>query len=748
MTKFRLFIEGVEVDLFKDEVVTVNSSVANVQDISKVFSDFSQSFLVPATPRNNRIFQHWYESDVNPTVDHNLRRDAFIEIEMQPFRSGKIQLNEAVIKDGQVVSYSVNFFGALVSLKDRFAELTLGDLDYSTLAFQFTGQNVQDRVEDGTTSYDVRFPLISPKRLWNDNGTNDDNIFQATKGISFLELFPAVRVSKIFELIESQFGVTFNSNFFSLSRWTDLYFRHQLAEKPNLLTNVHLCGYANNTGVDFVTFNSATSEVLILEFLKIDIIVNLILISSTTAKFFVQVYRNDVLYSTTEIPPSLTGFSIKQVASTPTQQYEAETVPYKIFIYADEPVTFNASITFNQGLAGTFTKNVVSPITLISNVMTAFNSTMKIYDFFSAILKTFNLVCEGINETTFIIEPLQDWYSLGSEKDLTKYVINSSGVKRLPLYKQIAFKYKQSKSFANKNFLTLFSREYGDLDLGFPYDGSEFKIELPFENNQFVEIDNTNVFVSYCIEPFAPTDTQTKPYIPEPMILYLNGEETATTAFKFKKESTEVDITDYAVFNSVNTSGFSLCFGNEFNIVTQETEPNSLYNTYYANQLGNLYDLQQRLFSFTAYLPTGVLSALKLNDKIIIKDKRYLINDISSTLNNGEVKMNLILDLVTIPMSCDCIRVTYQLEGEEPVTVEVGISTFEPIVNGKNRYDFNVVEGVNGALTWNPDLGVGASWYYSDGDNIAYLSEDTPCPFGTFTIEEGSPFEAFSVTNC
>ena len=744
MTKFRLFIEGVEVDLFKDEIVTVNSSVANVQDISKVFSDFSQSFLVPATPRNNRIFQHWYESDVNPTVDHNLRRDAFIEIEMQPFRTGKIQLNEAVIKDGQVVSYSVNFFGALVSLKDRFGELTLGDLDYSSIAFQFTGQNVQDRVEDGVTSYNVRFPLISPKRFWNNSGTNDDNIFQATKGISYLELFPAVRVAKIFDIIETQFAINFNSSFFSLSRWTDLYFRHAIAEKPNLLTNVHLCGYANNTGVDFVSFNSATSEVLILEFLEIDIIVNLAAISSTTAKFFVQVFRNNTLYSTTEIAPSLTGIAIKQVASTPTQAYEAETVPYKIFIYADEPVTCNASITFNQGLAGTFTKNVVSPITLISNVLTAFNSTMKIYDFFSAILKTFNLVCVGENETTFTIEPLQDWYELGSEKDLTKYVINSNGIKRLPLYKQIAFKYKQSKSFANKNFLTLFSRDYGDLDSSFPYDGSEFKIELPFENNQFVEITGTNVFVAYCIEPFAPTDTQTKPYIPEPTLLYLNGEETATTAFKLKKESTEVNVTDYAVFNSVNTSGFSLCFGNEFNIVTQLTEPNSLYNTYYANHLGNLYDLQQRLFSFTAYLPTGVLSALKLNDKIIIKDKRYLINDISSTLNNGEVKMNLILDLVTIAMSCDCIRVTYTLEGEEPVTVEVEKDGEN---EGKPLYTINIPDV--GSVVLGYDTSTYSGWTVIFGaDPQVYFNEDTDCPFGVYTIEDDSIFTSFSVTNC
>lgn len=739
MTKFRLFIEGVEVDLFKDEIVTVNSSVANVQDISKVFSDFSQSFLVPATPRNNRIFQHWYESDVNPTIDHNLRRDAFIEIEMQPFRSGKIQLNEAVIKDGQVVSYSVNFFGALVSLKDRFAELTLGDLDYSTLDFQFTGQNVQDRVEDGTTSYDVRFPLISPKRLWNDNGTNDDNIFQATKGISFLELFPAVRVAKIFELIESQFGVTFNSNFFSLSRWTDLYFRHQLAEKPNLLTNKHLASFSTDSVTSLVTIFASTSEIRLFEFGSTSISLNVSSVSSPTAKIYVEVLKNGVLFSTTILEPATTTKIIYQTLGVydnpPTERL-------KVYIYSDEPISFNASLSFAFEVpfnTENFTKTIISPINLISNVLTAFNSTMKIYDFFSAILKTFNLVCEGVNETTFIIEPLQDWYSLGSEKDLTKYVINSSGVKRLPLYKQIAFKYKQSKSFANNNFLTLFSREYGDLDLSLPYDGSEFKIELPFENNQFVEIDNTNVFVSYCIEPFAPTDTQTKPYIPEPMILYLNGEETATTAFKFKKESTEVDITDYAVFNSVNTSGFSLCFGNEFNIVTQETEPNSLYNTYYANQLGNLYDLQQRLFSFTAYLPTGILSALKLNDKIIIKDKRYLINDISSTLNNGEVKMNLILDLVTIPMSCECVKVTYQLVGEEPGT-EIGI--IGEIVNGKNVFIVGEVLIVWSGVEWvaTPDNVISVVW--------ATLSQDTECPFGTYTIEEGSIFESFSVTNC
>jgi hypothetical protein len=735
MTKLQLFIEGVEVDLFKDEIVTVNSSVANVQDISKVFSDFSQSFLVPASPRNNAIFQHWYESDVVPTIDQNLRRDAFIEIETMPFRVGKIQLNEAVIKDGQVVSYSLNFFGALTSLKDRFGELQLKDLDYSSLNFTYNGQAVQDRLEDGTTSYDVRFPLISAKRFWNDIVGNVDNIFEATKGISYRELFPAVRVSKIFDFIEAKFGITFNSTFFSSTRWTDLYFRNQLSETFNVLSNKHLVSFPNGSvpapQSSQISINSTTSVITIKEEYRTEVEIINLTRSSGSAKLFVEVYRNNVLFSTTTVETGVTGLTIFVTAPSVAIN------DYQIYIYSDESITVNFDLRFTvsyESGAQFFDKAIVDPITLVVNdISGAFSSTIKIADFFSAILKTFNLVCVGENETTFTIEPLQDWYGLGSEKDITKYVLNSSGIKKVPLYKQISFSYKESKSFTNKNFLSLFNRQYGNLDASFFYDGSEFKIDLPFENNQFVEIANTNLFCSYCI------DENNSSYIPEPMLLYFSGE--VTSAFKFKKESTEVNITDYALFNSVNTTGFSLCFGNEFNIVTQETEPNSLYQTYYSNHLGNLYDLQQRLFSFTAMLPTGVLANLKMNDKIIIKDKRYLINDISSTLNNGEVKMNLIRELVTIAPDCECIKVTYTLEGEEPVTVEVEATSIE---NGKNSYP--AYDG--GDLTWSNIEGLGWVWYVSSDAVPIYLDSDSECPFGTYTIEEGSIFEAFEVEPC
>ena len=380
----------------------------------------------------------------------------------------------------------------------------------------------------------------------------------------------------------------------------------------------------------------------------------------------------------TEFAPAETN---KTVATLPSDN----SIVYTVFLYSDETTSFDANVEVAQSGGGGVVTIIGDTINAVVNITSGLNSTMKVMDFFSAILKTFNLVCEGITETTFLIEPLQDWYSLGKEFDITTEVINSNGIKKVPLYKQIAFQYKESKSFANKNFLNLFGRNFGNLDSSFPYDGSEFKIELPFENNQFVEINNTNVFVSYCL------DEQYTPYIGEPMLLYLSGEETASTAFRFKKESTGVLITDYALFNSVNTTGFSLCFGNEFNIVTQETEPNSLYNTYYANHLGNLYNLQQRLFSFTAYLSTGLISALRLNDKLIIKDKRYLINDISTTLNNGEVKMNLLLDLEPIVPCSECFIVKFILD-------EIEYSSQVNLAGQENG--FNYYTGVDGENTF------------------------------------------------
>lgn len=109
-------------------------------------------------------------------------------------------------------------------------------------------------------------------------------------------------------------------------------------------------------------------------------------------------------------------------------------------------------------------------------------------------------------------------------------------------------------------------------------------------------------------------------------------------------------------------------------------------------------------------------------------------------------------------IGCDTISVTYQLVGEEPVMVEVewdGVST---------NLDRPVYEFFIGELGYSLGFGTDSYfpefplplWYVYGGDLLepfqcklieGGVPVDTPCPFGVYTIEEGSIFEAFEVTS-
>ncbi len=99
-----------------------------------------------------------------------------------------------------------------VSLKDYFNEDKLSQLDHTSLNHDYINQEVYDRVtiDSSVTDYDVRYPLISSKRIWQFSGSvplpqdncpewfqyptnNSDNIGDNAGEIEYQELFPAVR---------------------------------------------------------------------------------------------------------------------------------------------------------------------------------------------------------------------------------------------------------------------------------------------------------------------------------------------------------------------------------------------------------------------------------------------------------------------------------------------------------------------------------------------------------------------------
>ena len=64
-----------------------------------------------------------------------------------------------------------------------------------------------------------------------------------------------------------------------------------------------------------------------------------------------------------------------------------------------------------------------------------------------------------------------------------------------------------------------------------------------------------------------------------------------------------------------------------------------LYATYYLNYLQNLFLIKNRLTDLKSIFPISLLTKLKLNDRLKIRDKRYIINSFKTNLTSGEVDL-------------------------------------------------------------------------------------------------------------
>jgi hypothetical protein len=661
---FGYYENSERLELFNDETINLTSTVQNVQDISKTFTDFSQSFTIPANDHNNRILQHFYQSDVNALFDYNLRLDSFIEIDLTFFRRGKLQVEKANLKNGRPESYTVTFYGDGRTLKDYFGEDLLSDLDYTALSHKYTSDEILNRI-DGTTMDDVKWPLITSNRIWEYQSTNvnvptpnwltatltNNDIHTNSGAINKNELFPALRVAKIFDLIEAKYGVTFNGTFLTDKRFTDLFLWYKSTETlitTSLSYDVDMTAISSSfINYDLTNTVDLTTNEINVQFINNDIfqhVINLTVSSVATSDvYFIDVYQNGNLNNS--IQGSGTGFY--QLTLINSVNGLDSTYSFKIRSEAPNVISFSIEYGVTYLDSGSLEFDTVditcADIYFDPNVNLAANAPkMKVADFFTGILKTFNMVCVSSGVNVYDVAPLDDWYGQGAIIDITEDTdIASIDVARMPLYKKIQFKFADSECLLNKFFSQTFNRNYGDTTYQYNYDGGEFTVELPFENllqSKFSVYQNLQLGYSLNSE-FAP-------YIPKPVLLYTY--DLQDSDFKYANDGGgHSTITSYIPFGQdlrYNNTDLTLNFAPDTSTLIDIPIEQTLFAQYYFGYLYNLYNLKQRLVTVKTILPVGVLTSLKLNDRLIIRDKRYIINDMNTNLTTGEVQFSLYLD--------------------------------------------------------------------------------------------------------
>ena len=664
-------LEFSRLELFNDEKITVSSTIQNISDISKIFTDYSQGFTIPCSSINNAIFQHFYQNDVDATIDYQNRYNAYIEVDTILFRRGKIQLEKTNLKNGQPDSYSVTFYGAGVSLKDYFNEDKLSQLNYSTLDHDYTNNEVYNRVitDSATTDYNVRYPLITSNRVWQfdssiplpngnvpswyDNSVdNTKNIGTAAGEIVYTELFPAVRVASIFDLIESKYQITFNGLFLQSELFTKAFLLYKNKESYHYTNNPVELDFTSSGGALASAFNTTTNSFTRIELDTTNTVVHKLTFTvgslSSPIDYFIDLYINGVFSH------AVGGTTTGVTATINVQQNDV--ITYKIRSYA--AITIGIVFSYSRTMFDLSTITTQSGTASTTATTTSFTDLaglapdLKVADFITGICKEFNLTVYSNTKNVFTFEPIQYWYSKGAVIDITQYTdITSIEIERMKLYKSIEFKYQDSECMLNKYFLesplNADAHGYGNTKIGWNYDGGEYKIESPFENLLHNNFGN-NLQVGYCL------NKELAPYIPKPVLLYMNRITTLTGGDKIHwngQASTDVYVPfgqDSEILFETGLIPLSLNFGEEISSFYLVNNPNTIYALYYRSYLVNLYNPKNRLVKVKTILPVSLLTQLQLNDRLIIRDKRYMINEMQSDLTTGDVSFTLISDFAQV----------------------------------------------------------------------------------------------------
>ena len=167
LTTFGLQNGQVICDLYEDEDIPLSLSVDDFKNAAEKVQSYSKAFNLPATKRNNQIFDNMFEItrtaqgnvSFNPYVKTNciLKQDGFILFQ------GYLRMLDVTDKDGEI-SYNVNLYSEAVALADVLKDRTFSDLDFKELEHQYNKNNIRNSWNDAGTGITFTHPATSGYR--------------------------------------------------------------------------------------------------------------------------------------------------------------------------------------------------------------------------------------------------------------------------------------------------------------------------------------------------------------------------------------------------------------------------------------------------------------------------------------------------------------------------------------------------------------------------------------------------------
>ena len=282
-----------ELDLQKDPNISVNFQLSDITDPSKRKANFSQTFKLPFTQRNNIFFQNWFDVNLDTLVYSAAKKfPAVIYVGTVPQFEGVIQLRSVYMKAGL---YEVVVLGTAADLFSNIGNQKLRDIflnadgetynrdlnhlfNISNFKSSWTGDgsvtfnNVDGdslRDVDGDV-YKVMYPLsitkpnfvfnLGEQEYLNLNQTTIDTILEdyanggtylEDKTVDINQFRPAVQIREIFKRLLNRAGFTYTSAFIDGDYFRKLYMttcNEQIVPGP-VMRNNNIVGEGGVDGI-------------------------------------------------------------------------------------------------------------------------------------------------------------------------------------------------------------------------------------------------------------------------------------------------------------------------------------------------------------------------------------------------------------------------------------------------------------------------------------------------------------------
>jgi len=706
MQQIQLYIQGNRVDMFKDESVVITDTIKDVKDVSKVFTEYSQTFQIPATKINNKVFKHYYNDGIKSGFDARIRVAANIELNSLPFKDGFIQLEGVDLIDNKAHTYRITFFGNTVSLKDLVGDDLLSDLEWldnfsendngvalvnnpANIEFYLkTDNNNTNRTVDGVTYLNpVQVPLLThTQRLFyesnesiRDNGNvwYDDDISPDTlHGVKWNELKFAIKLQVIVKAITEKYALQLDPsrNFFDgvSNSFDELYLWLHRTKGPvstgsqSTEYNKFVTGWGNLVG----TLSTMNNNRFTLNSTQVDLFFLTTTPADSSLTYSVTVYQlGSVVFQSS---PSTGVKNFNNIPKVIGSSYTVEITASQVMTFTSiqwtaRQVTVTTDTYNNTGfsIGSQFLFNIRQQM-----------PEMKVLDFLTSVFKMFNLVAYFENGL-LAIQPLDEYYSLGkggnlnslSGYDITKYVSTSEKQVDVALpFREINYSYKGLNTFLAKNHNQLFNEEWGTEK----YSGENsiifsekiFKVNSQFEHMKFERLIDlslptvdTDIQWGFCVD-----DNQAS-YIGSPLIFYMYNEtlsfdgrlsfvdQVGTFEGVDNVAITRKALSSYWIPSNSDLSKSqvedrqSINFSAEQDEWERQTTEQSLFNNYHKNYISGVFAESNRLTTISAYLPLSILLKYSLADRFIISGISYKINSIETDFGSGKSSIELLNDI-------------------------------------------------------------------------------------------------------